>query len=166
MDVSHFPFVHANILGDPAFPEQEPYELHEGGVGTASGWTTSSTGRWTEHRGAVSYEYYHWYPFTMHIRILEENGNDTVITVTAIAHGGKADERVPDRAPNYVNTDPRFVEDYLFILDQDRAAVERSARGDPAQPQGGAPHQGAGTSSSIAFRRRPATVDSMGVAPP
>ena len=64
MDVSHFPFVHANILADPAFPQQEPYVLHETEWGqhyrVDDQFYRSVDGSFETR---VSYEYYHWYPF-------------------------------------------------------------------------------------------------------
>ena len=167
MDISHFPFVHADILGDPRFPEQEPYELHEEEWGQrfrVDDQLYRSVDGSTE--ATVSYEYYHWYPFTMHIRILEENGNVTVITVTASPTEAKRTNvfRIVHR--NYVNTDPRFVEDYLFILDQDRAVVERIRPEEIPLSLREELHIKVPDLSSIAFRRWLATVDSMGVAPP
>lgn len=167
MDISHFPFVHADILADPQFPEQEPYELHETDWGQhyrVDDQFYKSVDGTRESR--VSYEYYHWYPFTMHIRILEENGRVTVITVAASPTESKKTNvfRIVHR--NYENDDPRFVEDYLHVLEQDRQVVEGIRPEEIPNNLKEELHIKVPDLASIAYRRWMSTVDLQGVLRP
>jgi phenylpropionate dioxygenase-like ring-hydroxylating dioxygenase large terminal subunit len=167
MDISHFPFVHPNILADPEYPEQEPYELVEEEWGQHyrldNQFYQSVDGA---RQSRVSYEYYHWYPFTMHIRILEEGGRVTVITVAASPTESKRTNvfRIVHR--NYENDDPRFVEDYLYILAQDQRVVEGIRPEEIPTSLKEELHIRVPDLASIAYRRWLGTVDAMGVLEP
>jgi phenylpropionate dioxygenase-like ring-hydroxylating dioxygenase large terminal subunit len=167
MDISHFPFVHANILGDPAFPEQAPYELHETDWGQwyrVDDQYYSSVG--SDEVTRVSYEYFHWYPFTMHIRIIEASGRTNVITVAA-----SPSERARTRVfrlvhRNHPNDDPKFVEHYMHILEQDREVVEAIRPEEIPQSLKEELHLKVPDLASIAYRRWLGGIDTMGVLEP
>jgi len=167
MDISHFPFVHADILGDPAFPEVEPYELHETEWGQHyrvdnQFWRSVDGTR----EARISYEYYHWYPFTMHIRVLEDNGRVMVVTVCASpTEAAKTNVfRIVHR--NFPNDDPQFVQDYLHVLEQDRQIVEAIRPELIPESLKDELHIKVPDLSSIAYRRWLSTVDSMGLQEP
>jgi phenylpropionate dioxygenase-like ring-hydroxylating dioxygenase large terminal subunit len=167
MDVSHFPFVHANILADPAFPQQEPYVLHETEWGqhyrVDNQFYRSVDGSFETR---VSYEYYHWYPFCMHIRILEDEDRVTVITVAASPTESQKTNvfRIVHR--NYENEDPEFVANYLYVLEQDRRVVESIRPEEIPASLKEELHIRVADLASIAYRRWLGTVDSQGVLEP
>ncbi len=127
MDVSHFPFVHPNILARPELPAAGPVPvLHETDWGlhyrVDNQYYRSVDGSFET---TVSYEYYQWFPFTMHIRILEDEERVTVVTRGRVAHRVRKRTRVFRVVHrNYENDDPNFVANYLHVLEQDRRVVE------------------------------------------
>ena len=167
MDVSHFPFVHPDILGDPANPEQDAYELH------AEAWGQHfrvENQFWRSVDGLrearITYEFAHWYPFTMHLRVLDDTPNITLVTVIASPTESKRTTvfRIVHR--NHVNTDPNFVEDYLYILEQDRLVVESIRPEEIPHSLKEQLHIKVPDLSSIAYRRWLEGVDMMGVLEP
>jgi phenylpropionate dioxygenase-like ring-hydroxylating dioxygenase large terminal subunit len=167
MDVSHFPFVHANILADPEFPQQEPYVLHETDWGqhyrVDNQFYRSVDG---SYETRVSYEYYHWYPFTMHIRIIEDADRVTVVTVAASPTGSRRTNvfRIVHR--NYESDDPEFVANYLYVLEQDRRVVESIRPEEIPTSLKEELHIRVPDLASIAYRRWLGTVDLQGVLDP
>ena len=167
MDISHFPFVHANILADPAFPQQEPYVLHETEWGqhyrVDDQFYRSVDGSFETR---VDYEYYHWYPFTMHIRIIEDEDRVTVVTVAASPTESRKTNvfRIVHR--NYVNEDPEFVANYLYVLEQDRRVVESIRPEEIPTTLKEELHIKVPDLASIAYRRWLGTVDLQGVLDP
>ncbi len=165
MDVSHFPFVHANILGDPAQPEQEPYELHEWEFGlhfrVLDQFWRSVDGSWESR---VDYDYWQWYPFTMHIRFIEEGGRDSIVTVVAAPTGPKRTTvfRIVHR--NHEVDRSKFVADYLYILEQDRLVVESIRPEEIPTSLKEELHIKVPDLASIAYRRWLDDVDMMGLA--
>jgi phenylpropionate dioxygenase-like ring-hydroxylating dioxygenase large terminal subunit len=167
MDISHFPFVHANILADPEFPEQEPYELHQEEWGVhyrVDNQFYKSVDGTREDR--VSYEYFHYFPFTMHIRILEDNGRVTVISVCASPTEKDKTNVFRLVHRNYEADDPNFVADYLYVLEQDRRVVESIRPEEIPQNLKDELHIKVPDVASIAYRRWLSTVDAMGVLEP
>lgn len=164
MDVSHFPFVHAGILGDPARPEQEPYELHEEEWGL---WFRVEDQFWRARDGSfearVDYDYVQWYPFTMHIRF-REGDRDTVVTVAASPTEAKRTRvfRVVHR--NHEVDRAQFVEEYLHVLEQDRVVVESVRPEEIPADLREELHIRVPDLASIAYRRWLAGVDTMGLA--
>jgi phenylpropionate dioxygenase-like ring-hydroxylating dioxygenase large terminal subunit len=166
MDVSHFPFVHANILGDPDHPEQAPYELHEEEWGLSfrveDQFWRARDGSW---EARVDYDYFQWYPFTMHIRFGE---GDRVTLVTVIASPTDTARtrvyRIVHR--NHPTDRAKFVEEYLHVLEQDRLVVESVRPEEIPADLREELHIKVPDLASIAYRRWLATVDTMGLAAP
>ena len=167
MDVSHFPFVHPNILANPEFPYQEPYVLHETDYGLKyrvdNQYYRSVDGSFET---TVSYEYYQWFPFTMHIRILEDAERVTVVSVFASPTAARRTRvfRVVHR--NYENDDPNFVANYLHVLEQDRRVVESIRPEEIPQSLKDELHIRVPDLASIAYRRWLGTVDMQGILEP
>jgi phenylpropionate dioxygenase-like ring-hydroxylating dioxygenase large terminal subunit len=166
MDVSHFPFVHPNLLGDPEHPEQEPYELHAEEWGQ---WFRVPNAFWRSvdqtQTARITYTYTHVYPFTMHLHVVTE-GSDDIISVMVIASPTRAKEtrvfRIVFR--NFVETNPNFVSDYLHILEQDRVVVESIRPEEIPASLKEELHVKVPDLSSIAYRRWLETVDMQGLA--
>ena len=166
MDLSHFPYVHPNLLGDPDHPEQEPYELHAEDWGQ---WFRVPDQFWrsvdSTQTARITYVYTHVYPFTMHLHVTTE-GSDDVISVMVIASPTRAKEtrvfRIAFR--NFVETNPNFVSDYLHILEQDRRVVESIRPEEIPASLKEELHIKVPDLSSIAFRRWLETVDTQGLA--
>lgn len=167
MDVSHFPFVHPNILARPEFPLQEPYVLHDTDWGlhyrVDNQYYRSVDGSFETR---VSYEYYHWYPFCMHIRILEDEDRVTVVTVAASPTESRKTNvfRIVHR--NYVSEDPDFVANYLYVLEQDRRVVESIRPEEIPTSLKEELHIRVPDLASIAYRRWLDKVDLQGVLEP
>lgn len=68
LDVAHFPFVHANLLGDPTNPTIDEYEVQIGADGikfyNVSVWQPDPDG--TKQSGLVAYNYHILRPLTAH----------------------------------------------------------------------------------------------------
>jgi phenylpropionate dioxygenase-like ring-hydroxylating dioxygenase large terminal subunit len=162
MDVSHFPFVHPNLLGDPEHPEQEPYELHAEDWGQ---WFVVPNAFWRSvdqtQNAIITYTYTHVYPFTMHLHVTTE-GSDDIISVMVIASPTEARKTRVFR--NFVETNPNFVSDYLHILEQDRVVVESIRPEEIPTSLKEELHIKVPDLSSIAFRRWLEGVDMQGLA--
>ena len=166
MDLSHFPYVHPNLLGDPDHPEQEAYELHAEDWGQ---WFRVPDQFWRSVDGTqtarITYVYTHVYPFTMHLHVTTE-GSDDVISVMVIASPTRAKEtrvfRIAFR--NFVETNPNFVSDYLHILEQDRRVVESIRPEEIPDSLKEELHIKVPDLSSIAYRRWLEDVDTQGLA--
>jgi phenylpropionate dioxygenase-like ring-hydroxylating dioxygenase large terminal subunit len=164
MDVSHFPFVHANLLGDPDHPEQEPYELHEESWGlhfrVEDQFWRAADGSF---EARVDYDYVQWFPFTMHLRFAEGDG-DTLVTVIASPTDAKRTRvfRVVHR--NHPVDRDRFVREYLTILEQDRIVVESVRPEELPADLREELHIKVPDLASIAYRRWLADVDMQGLA--
>ncbi len=166
MDVSHFPFVHPNLLGDPDHPEQEPYDLHAEDWGQ---WFVVPNAFWRSvdqtQNAVITYTYTHVYPFTMHLHVTTV-GSDDIISVMVIASPTEAKRtrvfRIVFR--NFVETNPNFVSDYLHILEQDRVVVESIRPEEIPTSLKEELHIKVPDLSSIAFRRWLEDVDTQGLA--
>ncbi len=166
MDLSHFPYVHPNLLGDPDHPEQEPYELHAEPWGQ---WFRVPNQFWRSvdqtQNALITYVYTHVYPFTMHLHVTTE-GSDDVISVMVIASPTRAKQtrvfRIAFR--NFVETNPNFVSDYLHILEQDRRVVESIRPEEIPTSLKEELHIKVPDLSSIAYRRWLEDVDMQGLA--
>jgi phenylpropionate dioxygenase-like ring-hydroxylating dioxygenase large terminal subunit len=166
MDVSHFPFVHANLLGDPNHPEQEPYELHEEEWGL---WFRVENQFWRasdgSFEGRVDYDYMQVFPFTMHLGFGEEE-NVTLVSVFASPVDAIHTRvfRVVHR--NHPTDRAKFVSEYLLILEQDRLVVESVRPEEIPADLRDELHIKVPDLASIAYRRWLSSVDTMGLAPP
>jgi phenylpropionate dioxygenase-like ring-hydroxylating dioxygenase large terminal subunit len=166
MDVSHFPFVHANLLGDPDRPEQEPYELHEEEWGL---WFRVEDQFWRSSDGSfearVDYDYFQWYPFTMHIRF-GEGERITLVSVFASPVDAVHTRvfRVVHR--NHETNRSKFLDEYMLILEQDRLVVESVRPEEIPLDLREELHIKVPDLASIAYRRWLGTVDTMGLAEP
>lgn len=166
MDLSHFPFVHPNLLGDPEHPEQTPYALHAEDWGQ---WFCVPNEFWRSvdqtQNAVITYTYTHVYPFTMHLHVITE-GSDDIISVMVIASPTEAKKtrvfRIVFR--NFVETNPNFVSDYLYILEQDRRVVESIRPEEIPSSLKEELHLKVPDLSSIAFRRWLEDVDTQGLA--
>ena len=166
MDLSHFPFVHPNLLGDPDNPEQTPYELHAEEWGQ---WFRVPDEFWRSvdqtQNAVITYVYTHVYPFTMHLHVTTQ-GSDDIISVMVIASPTAAKRtrvfRIAFR--NFVETNPNFVSDYLHILEQDRRVVESIRPEEIPTSLKDELHIKVPDRSSIAYRRWLADVDLQGLA--
>jgi phenylpropionate dioxygenase-like ring-hydroxylating dioxygenase large terminal subunit len=166
MDVSHFPFVHPNLLGDPDHPEQEPYDLHAEDWGQ---WFVVPNAFWRSvdqtQNAIITYTYTHVYPFTMHLHVTTE-GSDDIISVMVIAAptGAKKTRIFRIVFRNFVETNPNFVSDYLYILEQDRTVVESIRPEEIPHSLKEELHIKVPDQSSIAYRRWLEGVDTQGLA--
>jgi phenylpropionate dioxygenase-like ring-hydroxylating dioxygenase large terminal subunit len=164
MDVSHFPFVHANLLGDPDHPEQEPYELHEEEWGlrfrVEDQFWRSSDGSFETR---IDYDYVQWFPFTMHLRFADGD-RITVVSVIASPTDAKRTRvfRVVHR--NHPVDRDQFVREYLHILEQDRIVVESVRPEEILADLRAELHIKVPDLASIAYRKWLAAVDTMGLA--
>jgi len=170
MDVSHFPFVHPELLGDPDHPEQAPYELHAEEWGQ---WFRVPDQFWRSVDGTanarITYVYTHVYPFTMHLHVTEDgDASGRVMSVMVIASPTRAREtrvfRIAFR--NYAEDNPNFVSDYLHILEQDRRVVESIRPEEIPASLKEELHIKVPDRSSIAYRRWLEQVDMQGVLEP
>ena len=113
----------------------------------------------------ITYTYTHVYPFTMHLHVTTE-GSDDIISVMVIASPTEAKKtrvfRVVFR--NFVETNPNFVSDYLYILEQDRTVVESIRPEEIPASLKEELHIKVPDLSSIAFRRWLEDVDTQGLA--
>ncbi|MGA0122059.1 MAG: Rieske 2Fe-2S domain-containing protein [Gaiellales bacterium] len=170
MDVSHFPFVHPELLGDPDHPEQEPYELHAEEWGQ---WFRVPNQFWRSVDGTqnarITYVYTHVYPFTMHLHVTtDDDDSGRVMSVMVIASPTRAKEtrvfRIAFR--NYVEENANFVSDYLHILEQDRRVVESIRPEEIPTSLKEELHVKVPDLSSIAYRRWLEDVDMQGLLAP
>ncbi len=168
MDVSHFPFVHADLLGDPDHPAQEQYELHAEDWGQ---WFRVPNQFWRSVDGTqnsrITYIYSHVYPFTMHLHVtVDDDDSGDVISVMVIASPTEAKKTTIFRIAfrNFVETNANFVSDYLHILEQDRRVVESIRPEEIPHSLREELHIKVPDLSSIAFRRWLEDVDQQGLA--
>ncbi len=165
MDISHFPFVHAGVLGDPDRPEQEPYDLHEDDLGLSfrveNQFWRASDGSWESD---IAYDYYQAYPFTMHLRFVEDGERITLVTVAASPTEAKRTRvfRIVHR--NHEVDRSQFVREYLHVLEQDRVVVESIRPEEIPADLREELHIRVPDLASIAYRRWLSTVDTMGLA--
>lgn len=168
MDVSHFPFVHPELLGDPEHPEQEPYELHAEEWGQ---WFRVPNQFWRSVDGStearITYVYTHVYPFTMHLHVTTDgdtSGNVMSVMVIASPTAAKRTRVFRIAFRNYPETNANFVSDYLHILEQDRRVVESIRPEEIPHDLREELHLKVPDHSSIAFRRWLEGVDQLGLA--
>ncbi len=168
MDVSHFPFVHPELLGDPDAPEQESYELHAEDWGQ---WFRVPNQFWRSVDGStkarITYVYTHVYPFTMHLRVTTDGDpSGNVMSVMVIASPTAAKKTTVFRIAfrNYAETNANFVSDYIHILEQDRRVVESIRPEEIPHSLKEELHIKVPDHSSIAFRRWLESVDQLGLA--
>ncbi len=168
MDVSHFPFVHPELLGDPDAPQQDPYELHAEDWGQ---WFCVPNQFWRSVDGTqnsrITYVYTHVYPFTMHLYVTvdgDTSGNVMSVMVIASPTAAKKTKVFRIAFRNYIETNANFVSDYLFILEQDRVVVESIRPEEIPASLKEELHIKVPDLSSIAFRRWLEGVDVQGLA--
>jgi phenylpropionate dioxygenase-like ring-hydroxylating dioxygenase large terminal subunit len=128
MDFSHFPFVHEGLLGSRDMTVVQPHQIIDTDYGLSYSFQQPEPA--TLHSAAdtlVTWEYYLYRPFTIHLRKLTPDGEVTLISMVA---SPTADDRTRMWVwigRNY-NLDP--AEDKSFadfsntIMEQDRVVVE------------------------------------------
>jgi phenylpropionate dioxygenase-like ring-hydroxylating dioxygenase large terminal subunit len=128
MDLSHFPFVHAGILGDPDDPTEVVYELNELERGIEF-----RTGRAVLREDGTfapgSSRYEHEFPFTIHFLVDEPTAEDRRITVhTSFFTPVSSTETIVWRLihRNYDPGESERAELELFtkVLEEDREMLE------------------------------------------
>jgi phenylpropionate dioxygenase-like ring-hydroxylating dioxygenase large terminal subunit len=128
MDFSHFPFVHEGLLGSRDMTVVEPHQIIETDYGLRYSLVQPEPA--TLHSAAgvpVTWEYYLYRPFTIHLRKLTPDGQVTLISMVASPTGDDHTRMWVWIGRNY-NWDP--AEDKSFadfsntIMEQDRVVVE------------------------------------------
>lgn len=167
VDISHFPYVHPGILGDPEHPETPHYELH-----------TYAEGVWyrTHREGYVPpgqprpggfTEYRHAFPFSMFLTNADDDGRVSCLGVFYSPTGPKVTTsfRVVYRnfAPSVEREDEVMA--IMHVLDQDREVLETVRPEEIPTSLREELHIRVPDAASIAFRRWIETVDMLDLAP-
>jgi phenylpropionate dioxygenase-like ring-hydroxylating dioxygenase large terminal subunit len=128
MDFSHFPFVHEGLLGSGDRTVVEPHEIVETDYGFLYSFQQEEPS--TVHSAedeVVTWEYYLYRPFTIHLKKRTSDGNATLISMAAApsaedhTHMWVWIVRNYDKDPS---EDQRFADFSNTIMEQDRVVVE------------------------------------------
>jgi phenylpropionate dioxygenase-like ring-hydroxylating dioxygenase large terminal subunit len=128
MDFSHFPFVHEGLLGSGDRTVVEPHEIVETDYGFSYSFQQEEPS--TVHSAedeVVTWEYYLYRPFTIHLKKRTSDGNATLISMAAApsaedhTHMWVWIVRNYDKDPS---EDQRFADFSNTIMEQDRVVVE------------------------------------------
>lgn len=129
MDVSHLPFVHPGLLGDPQRPEVHPHDLEQTDRGLT--YAVDAVEPNEVHHGAeerVRREYTLFAPFTIHVKkSTESSDQQTVVTLIAAPTTSKSTDTYVFIARNYdldPSNDAAIAEFTRSVMAQDQAIVE------------------------------------------
>lgn len=125
LDISHFPFVHAGMLGDPDRPEIEPFEIvpTEQGFAYEFDWIPPDA----DHLGAtVHYAYDYTFPFTLRLDIHGDDGLTILYTTTLPISAGRCSMWVLfARNHSFDRPDSDWISFSEKIWDQDQVITEQ-----------------------------------------
>lgn len=167
MDFSHFPFVHEGILGSREQTIVEPHQIVETDYGLKYSFQQPEPGALHSREGElVTWEYYLYRPFTIHLKKITPDGKATLISMAA---SPTRDDRTNmwlwlvrnyDKDPSM---DQSFMEFTHTIMEQDRVVVESQRPERIPVDLKEELHLKVPDASGIAFRRMLGTI--AGVAP-
>ena len=125
LDISHFPFVHEGMLGDPDRPEIEPFEIAPRAEGFAYefDWVPPDAG----HLGTtVHYSYEYTFPFTLCLDIDGDDGTTVLFTTTLPIGPGRCSMWVLfARNHSFDRPDSEWISFSETIWDQDQVITEQ-----------------------------------------
>jgi phenylpropionate dioxygenase-like ring-hydroxylating dioxygenase large terminal subunit len=166
MDFSHFPFVHEGLLGSRDRTVVEPHTIVETDYGFSYWFQQAEPS--TLHSGEdelVTWEYYLYRPFTIHLKKITPNGNATLISMAASPTDGERTlmwvwiVRNYDKDPS---ADQGFADFSNTIMEQDRVVVESQRPERIPVDLKEELHLKVPDASGIAFRRMLSTIDEVG----
>ena len=167
MDISHFPYVHPFILGDPQQPRPPVYEVRPSEQGIL--YRTEREGYVPEgqQRKAGHTEYHHAFPFCMFLKNDEGDGRSSTVGVFYSPTAAKVTTAWRILYRNYA---PRLdreeeIERIMGVLDQDREALESVRPEEIPVSLREELHLKVPDAASIAFRRWIESVDMLDLAP-
>lgn len=167
VDISHFPYVHPLILGDPEHPEIPHYDVHEynGGV-----WYRTHREGYVpegELRPGGFTEYRHAFPFSMFLTNANDDGRISCIGVFYSPTGPKVTNSFRVIYRNFEPTLERGDEvmAIMSVLDQDRDVLETIRPEEIPVSLRDELHIKVPDAASIAFRRWIESVDMLDLAP-
>ncbi len=167
VDVSHFPYVHAHILGDPEHPEVPHFDVHDYPEGVW--YRTPREGYVPEgqERPGGFTEYRHAFPFSMFLTNAEEDGHISCLGVFYSPTGPKTTTAFRVVYRNYQPALDREdeIDRILQVLDQDRDVLESVRPEEIPISLREELHIKAPDAASIAFRRWIEDVDMLDLAP-
>lgn len=167
VDISHFPYVHPHILGDPEHPEVPQYDVHEYAEGVW--YRTHREGYVPEgqQRPGGFTEYRHAFPFSMFLTNANEDGRISCIGVFYSPTGPKVTRSFRVIYRNFQPTLERQDEvmAIMSVLDQDRDVLETIRPEEIPTSLRDELHIKVPDAASIAFRRWIEGVDMLDLAP-
>jgi phenylpropionate dioxygenase-like ring-hydroxylating dioxygenase large terminal subunit len=125
LDISHFPFVHAGMLGDPERPEIEPFDIVPTDVGFTYefDWIPPGAGHLGE---TVHYVYDYTFPFTLRLDIQSAAGSTILFTTTLPITAGRCSMWVLfARNHSFERPDSEWIAFSEEIWNQDQAITEQ-----------------------------------------
>jgi phenylpropionate dioxygenase-like ring-hydroxylating dioxygenase large terminal subunit len=125
LDISHFPFVHEGLLGDPDRPEIEPFEIvpNDHGFGYEFDWIPMEAGHLGE---TIHYVYDYTFPFTLELDIQGEEGSTILFTTTLPLTADRCSMWVLfARNHSFDRPDADWISFSEQIWDQDQAITEQ-----------------------------------------
>ncbi|RIK37026.1 MAG: hypothetical protein DCC58_18555 [Chloroflexi bacterium] len=167
VDISHFPYVHPHILGDPEHPEVPHYDVHTYDEGI---WYRTHREGYVpagEQRPGGFTEYRHAFPFSMFLTNASEDGRISCLGVFYSPTGPKTTTSFRVIYRNFQPTLEREDEvmAIMHVLDQDRDVLETVRPEEIPVSLREELHVKVPDAASIAFRRWIETVDMLDLAP-
>lgn len=167
VDISHFPYVHPHILGDPEHPEVPHYDVHEYDEGVW--YRTHREGYVPEGQARPGgfTEYRHAFPFSMFLTNANDDGRISCLGVFYSPTGPKVTTSFRVVYRNFTPTLEREDEimAIMSVLDQDRDILETVRPEEIPVSLREELHVKVPDAASIAFRRWIETVDMLDLAP-
>jgi phenylpropionate dioxygenase-like ring-hydroxylating dioxygenase large terminal subunit len=167
VDISHFPYVHPHILGDPEHPEVPHYDVHEYDEGIW--YRTHREGYVPEGQARPGgfTEYRHAFPFSMFLTNATDDGRVSCIGVFYSPTGPKVTTSFRVIYRNFQPTLERGDEvmQIMEVLDQDRDVLETIRPEEIPVSLRDELHIKVPDAASIAFRRWIESVDMLDLAP-
>ena len=168
VDISHFPYVHPHILGDPEHPEVPQYEVHDYAEGV---WYRTPREGYVpagQERPKGFTEYRHAFPFSMFLTNHNEDEDRT--SVLGVFYSPTGPKETISFRVVYRNFQPTIdredeVMGIMHVLDQDRDILEQIRPEEIPVSLRDELHIKAPDAASIAFRRWIETVDMLDLAP-
>jgi phenylpropionate dioxygenase-like ring-hydroxylating dioxygenase large terminal subunit len=164
MDVSHFPFVHENLLGTRDQTEVAPTDVVETDFGLTYYYEQEEPNELYSGLGQVTrWDYALYTPFTIHLRKTIPNGEVTVITLISAPTSPKLTDMYFYIARNHHQDDDDATwKDFSdTIMDQDRVIVESQRPEEIPTDLREELHLKVPDASGIAYRRALGRIDQV-----
>jgi phenylpropionate dioxygenase-like ring-hydroxylating dioxygenase large terminal subunit len=165
MDVSHFPFVHENLLGTRDQTEAAPTDIVETDLGLTYFYEQEEPNELYSGPGQVTrWDYTLWTPFTIHLRKTIPNGEVTIISLVSAPTSPKLTHMYLYIARNHHREDDDATwKDFSdTIMEQDRVIVESQRPEEIPTDLREELHLKVPDASGIAYRRVLARIDQAG----